>query len=155
MTRNTEIRLKVIECNANTNLVILQTPTETFSITSAEFLAFLETAQPVRKPRQPPKTAFVPPTVEEAEAYATERGNGISGEAFVNWYQSKGWKVGSAPMRDWKAAMITWESKNRNNAKPNHYTKHNASYGTSKNGKLSGTAGLFGGIGHSEFTEDY
>lgn len=58
-----------------------------------------------------PKKAkrFMPPTVEEVAAYCKERGNKVDAEAFVAHYKSKGWKVGREPMRDWKAAVITWE----------------------------------------------
>lgn len=59
---------------------------------------------------------FSPPTEGEVRAYCSARGNGISAEAFVNFYASKGWKVGSAPMRDWRAAVRSWELKRRESA---------------------------------------
>lgn len=52
---------------------------------------------------------FVPPTPEEVNAYCQERNNGIDGSEFVDFYTSKGWKVGKNPMKDWKAAIRTWE----------------------------------------------
>ena len=52
---------------------------------------------------------FAPPTVAEVTAYCQERRNSISPEAFVDFYASKGWMVGKNPMRDWKAAVRTWE----------------------------------------------
>ena len=51
----------------------------------------------------------MPPSVEEVAAYCSERGNGIDPVAFVDFYASKGWKVGREPMRDWQAAVRTWE----------------------------------------------
>ena len=54
------------------------------------------------------QTHFVPPTVEEVIAYCKERGKPIDAEAFVDFYASKGWKVGSQPMKDWKAAVRNW-----------------------------------------------
>ena len=54
---------------------------------------------------------FVKPTPSEVQAYCDERGNGISGEAFCNFYESKGWLIGKSPMKDWKAAVRTWEAK--------------------------------------------
>lgn len=54
---------------------------------------------------------FVKPTVEEVEAYCRERGNYVNAAHFCDYYESKGWKVGSAPMKDWKAAVRTWEQK--------------------------------------------
>lgn len=52
---------------------------------------------------------FTPPTAEEVSEYCTERNNGISGQTFVDFYLSRGWKVGKERMKDWKAAVRTWE----------------------------------------------
>ncbi len=52
---------------------------------------------------------FIPPSVDEVAGYCRERSNGIDAEAFVSFYQSKGWMVGSNKMKDWKAAVRTWE----------------------------------------------
>lgn len=52
---------------------------------------------------------FVPPTPEEVNTYCRERNNGIDGSEFCDFYTSKGWKVGKNPMKDWKAAVRTWE----------------------------------------------
>lgn len=57
---------------------------------------------------------FVPPTVEEVTAYCQERGNNVNPQTFVDFYTSKGWKVGKDPMKDWKACVRTWEGKQRN-----------------------------------------
>lgn len=56
---------------------------------------------------------FVKPTVEDVNAYCRERNNGINGQAFVDFYESKGWLIGKNPMKDWKAAVRTWENKNK------------------------------------------
>lgn len=52
---------------------------------------------------------FTPPTVGEVAEYCVERGNGVDPDRFVDFYASKGWKVGKEPMKDWKAAVRTWE----------------------------------------------
>lgn len=52
---------------------------------------------------------FIPPTGDEVAAYCQERGNGLDPETFVDFYASKGWMVGKNPMKDWKAAVRTWE----------------------------------------------
>lgn len=54
---------------------------------------------------------FVKPTPEEVQAYCDERGNGINGEEFCDSYEAKGWLIGKTPMKDWKAAVRTWEKK--------------------------------------------
>lgn len=67
-------------------------------------------------PYNPPKgkrKRFVKPTVEEVSEYCTERQNDIDPEEFVDFYESKGWKVGREPMKDWKACVRTWEKSHR------------------------------------------
>lgn len=54
---------------------------------------------------------FLPPTVEDVDAYCRERGNNINAQAFVDFYASKGWRVGNSAMKDWKAAVRTWEQR--------------------------------------------
>lgn len=56
---------------------------------------------------------FTPPTVEEVRAYCQERNCNVDPNSFVDFYTSKGWKVGSASMKDWKAAVRTWEKRDR------------------------------------------
>ena len=58
-------------------------------------------------------TRFVKPSLEEVEAYCRERRNSVSAEAFMAFYESNGWKVGRNPMKDWKAAVRTWEQRER------------------------------------------
>ena len=65
----------------------------------------IEADKPPRAPR------FSPPSVQEVARYCRERGNGVDAQAFVDFYSSKGWRVGSSPMKDWKAAVRTWEKR--------------------------------------------
>lgn len=58
-------------------------------------------------------THFVKPTEEEVLAYCNERRNGINAAEFVAFYESKGWRVGNQLMKDWKAAVRTWEIRKR------------------------------------------
>ena len=59
------------------------------------------------------KRKFTPPTLEEVEAYNAERGSQVDCQRFVDFYTSKGWKVGREPMKDWRAAFRTWERNSR------------------------------------------
>lgn len=59
---------------------------------------------------------FTPPSVEEVRAYCLERNNGIDADEFVDFYTSKGWKIGKETMKDWKAAVRTWEKRRRETA---------------------------------------
>lgn len=61
------------------------------------------------------KKRFVPPTVDEVHDYCCERGNTVDPEAFVAFYESKGWMVGKNKMKSWKAAVRTWEKSRDNN----------------------------------------
>lgn len=58
-------------------------------------------------------TKFVKPTLEEIRAYCQERNNGVDPERFFDFYESKGWKVGNQGMKDWKAAVRTWEQRDK------------------------------------------
>ena len=60
---------------------------------------------------------FIQPTYEEVNLYCNERGNNVDAQAFVDFYTSNGWKVGNNPMKDWKAAVRTWEKRD-NKKKP-------------------------------------
>lgn len=53
---------------------------------------------------------FIPPTDEEVAAYVAGKGYHFNPAQFVPHYQSKGWKVGNQPMKDWRAACRTWEN---------------------------------------------
>lgn len=55
------------------------------------------------------KKRFVKPTVEEVKQYCIERNNCVNAEQFYDHYESNGWKVGKNSMKDWKAAVRTWE----------------------------------------------
>lgn len=68
----------------------------------------------VDKPQEKFKK-FVPPTVEEVKNYCDERNNGIDAEAFVAFYDSKGWMIGKNKMKSWKSAVITWEKSRKGN----------------------------------------
>ena len=62
---------------------------------------------------------FRKPTLQEVSDYCKERNNGIDAEAFIAFYESKGWMVGKSPMKDWKSAIITWEKSRKATPTPN------------------------------------
>lgn len=66
------------------------------------------------KEREKREKRFTPPTLEEVRAYRSERGDkarDVDPETFIDFYASKGWKVGNQKMKDWKAAFRTWEKR--------------------------------------------
>ena len=69
-------------------------------------------AEPAKE--EPAKRAsFEKPTVEEIAEYCSERKNGIDPQAFFDFYESKGWKVGAVKMKDWRASVRTWEQRRK------------------------------------------
>lgn len=55
------------------------------------------------------KKRFIKPTLEDIKQYCMERNNNVNAEQFFDYYESNGWKVGKNSMKDWKAAVRTWE----------------------------------------------
>ena len=62
-----------------------------------------------KKKKSKTSSRFTPPTLDEVIDYCNERLNGVDAERFIDYYTSNGWKVGKNPMKDWKAAVRTWE----------------------------------------------
>jgi hypothetical protein len=52
---------------------------------------------------------FIKPTIQQVIEYCQERNNNVDAEKWYNHYESNGWKVGRNSMKDWKAAVRTWE----------------------------------------------
>jgi len=52
---------------------------------------------------------FIKPSLEEVKSYCKERNNLVDSDKFFNYYESNGWKVGRNLMKNWKAAIHTWE----------------------------------------------
>jgi len=71
--------------------------------------------EPEKKKRKTGRAPFQPPSLAQVEAYCLERGNSVDPNLWLDHYASKGWIVGKSPMRDWQAAVRTWE---RNGIQP-------------------------------------
>ena len=68
-------------------------------------------------------TKFHPPSVEEVRAYCQERRNEIDPQSFVDHYSARGWKYnGNVAMKDWKAAVRTWENNRREGGRDDYWT---------------------------------
>ena len=52
---------------------------------------------------KPPRPRFIPPTVDEVQAYCQERHSSVDPVAFVSFYESKGWMVGKNQMKNWRS----------------------------------------------------
>lgn len=62
------------------------------------------------------ETRFSPPSLDEVQAYIAERGSAVDAQQFIDFYASKGWMVGKNRMKDWKAAVRTWEKRRKEEA---------------------------------------
>ncbi len=53
---------------------------------------------------------FTPPSVIQVDEYMQSicKGSYTEAEKFVNFYESKGWLVGKAKMKNWQAAVRNW-----------------------------------------------
>ena len=66
--------------------------------------ASLDTLSPVKDTGK-----TIPPTLEQVKAYCNDRGNNVNPQKFIDFYTSNGWKVGKNSMKNWQAAVRTWE----------------------------------------------
>lgn len=66
--------------------------------------------------RTPARKRFTPPTLAEVTAYCRERQNAVDPQRFIDYYTARGWKLNKTSMKDWKAAVRTWEGKQRDTA---------------------------------------
>lgn len=60
---------------------------------------------------------FNRPTLDDVRDYIASQSYSVDAEAFIDFYEAKGWRVGNNPMKDWRAAVRTWERRNRNEGK--------------------------------------
>lgn len=62
------------------------------------------------------RNVFKPPTSDEVMNYMNERGyqNYQEADKFCDFYASKGWLVGKTKMKDWKASVRQWITRNQN-----------------------------------------
>ncbi len=71
-----------------------------------------------------PPRRFVKPSFDQVTAYVAEIGSAIDPAAFIDFYESKGWKVGKTPMKDWKAAVRTWTKRDSSSVGGNNGQAH-------------------------------
>lgn len=79
----------------------------------------------IKKSKVNKSKVFIIPTILEITEYCKERGNNVDPVKFYNYYESNGWMVGRNKMKNWKAAVHTWE---KNNIAPNQPQPENKPY---------------------------
>ena len=99
--------IQKIQMNTNDTKTNTNTKTDTKEKTNTNTESILPPKPPTVGSAQ---KRFSPPTVEMVAEYCKERHNGVDAQRFVDYYSSNGWKVGGrGAMKDWKAAVRTWE----------------------------------------------
>lgn len=74
------------------------------------------------------KKSFVPPTLEEIQAYVKERNSDVDAKKFFDFYSAGEWKDSKGnPVKNWKQKLITWEGRNNDN-KSNYQKKDERQY---------------------------
>lgn len=61
----------------------------------------------------PKRKRFTPPTLDELQAYIHDQGYNVDAQRFLDHYVAVGWKVGKNPMKDWRAAVRTWNNREK------------------------------------------
>lgn len=59
------------------------------------------------------RRVFIKPTIEQVKEYMQEIEFNGDAEYFFNYYESNGWIVGRAKMKDWKSAVQNWKRRDR------------------------------------------
>jgi len=55
------------------------------------------------------KKAFVPPTIQDVQAYMDQIGEtSFTAAKFWNYYEARGWTLGKSKMRYWKLVLENW-----------------------------------------------
>lgn len=81
-----------------------------------------EKGQNVNKRMKKNENCFSAPTIQVVEEYCHERNNTVDAQRFVDFYTAKGWMLGKNKMKDWKAAVRTWE---KDNNRTTYHKQHN------------------------------
>lgn len=69
------------------------------------------------------------PTIEEVTSYCQERGGIVDARKWWDHYEANGWRVGRNPMRDWRAAVRTWEHERATGRQPDLLPKDGLAIG--------------------------
>lgn len=96
--------------NDVTDVTLLNTETNTETETKTKTEIDKEKSANAPKRNTPNK-----PTREQIKEYCKKRNNAIDADYFYDYYEARGWKYSNGqPMKDFQAAIRTWESKEKN-----------------------------------------
>ena len=120
MTSNKGLREAITQAKEENHDAIM---THHDSVMIPTYLPTNQPTLPTNKEETPDKPAkratFQKPTLDDVKAYCQERKNKVDPAKFLSYYDSNGWKVGRNAMKDWRAAVRTWEG-NGYDSKPSY-----------------------------------
>ena len=111
-------RKKALQCNADV--------TQVKRLCNGEIEKELEIEKDSSASTTTKRKRFEKPTLSEIKQYCIERNNNVNAEQFFDYYESNGWKVGKNSMKDWKAAVRTWERSEYRKPNPKKNSKEDA-----------------------------
>ncbi len=118
-----EVVYQIQKCPTDTSRSVSQTPQKCLTDTSTGVPQTLtlnreQSREHIEAEDDQPKR-FQKPTIHEVHAYGmTLSPRFLKAEQFINYYESKGWVIGKSPMKSWKAAVRTWQAKDKPLGKP-------------------------------------
>lgn len=96
---------QALQCNANV------TETKRLCNVEKEIEKEIEIEREKKEKKEAPPRRFTKPTLSEIEDFINENNYIVNATKFFDYYESNGWKVGRNSMKDWKAAVRSWEAK--------------------------------------------
>ena len=111
---------KVLHCNADETEVKRIGNAEKEIEIEKEIEKEIESKETPAALPSPKRKTFKKPSLEDIQAYCKESGYHVDAERFMNYYDSNGWMVGRNKMKDWKATVRNWASKERGEGKSGH-----------------------------------
>ena len=60
-----------------------------------------------------PDRKKIPPTLDMVTEYCSKRKNNVDPQYFIDYYTARDWHIGKTKMKDWQAAIRTWEKNDK------------------------------------------
>ena len=68
---------------------------------------------------------FVPPSYDDVASYIKKKGYTVDPKRFIYYYTANGWMISKNPMRNWQAAVDSWQLKEQPSSTQGNYTFNN------------------------------
>ena len=99
----------------------LKNPTETPNVNVNENVNVNVNGNVIKEYSAAKQRRFTPPTLQEVTDYINSKGYSVDPQAFIDFYESKGWMIGKNKMKSWQSAIGTWERRQKRERKPNGF----------------------------------